>query len=157
MPKVPRPRPGSLPLPKPEAPAAKPEAPAFDARTLLEKGFRPPWDKEAASADIHEAAQRAFPTWMTEEPRPEEKVRQPFTALQKARRKAEELAGVVRSDAFSDWVRRCMVPAKVPSEWTQARTLYESYVAHAWTYGLNRSQRKLSGQELATETQWGRA
>lgn len=79
-----------------------------------------------------------------------------FTALQAARAKVEELSDAVRSAAFEDWVCRCVVTAQEPSEWTQARTLYESYLAHAKTYGRTQRQRGLIVQELATETQWGR-
>lgn len=53
-------------------------------------------------------------------------------------------------------MRRCVIAAQEPSEWTQARILYESYLQHAKTFGRNRGQRELSVQELATETQWGR-
>lgn len=81
---------------------------------------------------------------------------QPVSALQQARAKAEELTGAVRSAAFDDWVRRCVVDAQTPSEWTQARTLYESYIAHARRFGDNRAQRSQSVLALATETQWGR-
>jgi len=79
-----------------------------------------------------------------------------FTALQKARAKAEELAGTVRDAAFEEWRRSSLVDAKTPGEWTQARTLYENYLAHAQQYGDNRSQRRQSVLALATETQWGR-
>jgi hypothetical protein len=81
---------------------------------------------------------------------------QSFTALQAARKKVEEFAGPVRDAAFDDWVRRSVVPAKVPAEWTQARVLYENYLAFARKFGRNRAQRALSIEELATETQWGR-
>jgi hypothetical protein len=79
-----------------------------------------------------------------------------FTALQQARAKAEELTGALRSAAFDDWVRRCVVDARTPDEWTQARTLYDSYLAHAKAYGDNRAQRAQSVLALATMTQWGR-
>jgi hypothetical protein len=80
----------------------------------------------------------------------------PLTALQKARAKAEKLACAVRSEAFDDWIRRCVVTAPTPSEWTQARALYENYLVHARAYGRNRTEKRLSVQELATETQCGR-
>jgi hypothetical protein len=79
-----------------------------------------------------------------------------FTNLQKARAKAEELAGAVRDAAFDDWVRRCVVSAQVPGEWTQARMLYASYLDHAQRFGRTRDHRAQSVQSLATETQWGR-
>lgn len=79
-----------------------------------------------------------------------------FTALQKVRAKAEELAGAARDAAFVDWAECCVDHAKDPREWTQARTLYENYLSHARRFGRNRQQRAQSVQELATETQWGR-
>lgn len=79
-----------------------------------------------------------------------------FTALQKARAKAEELAGTARNAAFEGWALANVVPAKTPREWTQARTLYENYIAFAQQFGRNREQREMSVQALATETQWGR-
>lgn len=92
---------------------------------------------------------------MDEEPSSEQK-KQALTALQKARKKAEELGEVVRDHAFDDWIRRCLAEATRPSEWTQSRELYESYIRHATAYGDNRSSRTLYRQELATETQWGK-
>lgn len=79
-----------------------------------------------------------------------------FTALTKARAKAEELAGAARDAAFDDWVRRSVVEAKRPDEWTQARVLYENYFTHVQRFGRNRTQRAQSVQVAATETQWGR-
>ena len=132
-----KPRPGSLPLPKTDT--SEPPNPS-------EQAFNP---------------QTAYPDFFTEEDikqyeRKQAEQDRAFTALHKARAKAEELAGVVRHAAFDDWVRRCVVNIKEPSEWTQARTLYESYLTHAKTYGRTRTHRALSVQELATETQWGR-
>jgi hypothetical protein len=103
-------------------------------------------------------AQQALPWWMQQEIVKTNRAMATYsvTALRAARAKAEELAGVVRTDAFNDWFRRCVVDAKEPSEWTQARVLYESYIRHAKTYGEKRWQRELSIQEAATETQWGR-
>ncbi|MFU3625106.1 hypothetical protein ACM7JP_17870 [Pseudomonas aeruginosa] len=108
-----------------------------------------------------EAIRKAVPPWEEGNdapiPPPDERKRQSnFTKLKAARKKVEELAQAVRSDAFDDWVSCCVVTAKEPSEWTQARILYESYLRHAKSYGRNRGQRAESVQELATETQWGR-
>lgn len=102
-------------------------------------------------------AQQALPPWMQE--RIANAALKPdhnFTALRAARAKVEELAATVRTEAFTDWVRRCTAPAREPSEWTQARVLYDSYIDHAKRYGLRAADRALSVQELATETQWGR-
>lgn len=126
-----KPRPGSLPLPEYDA-TPEPEEPQPI----------PPWhggDRDAFEADLLRREKKAT-----------------FSALQQARAKAEELTGAVRSAAFDDWVRRCVVDAQTPSEWTQARTLYESYIAHARRFGDNRAQRSQSVLALATETQWGR-
>lgn len=76
--------------------------------------------------------------------------------LQAARRKVEILAAAVRDEAFDDWVRRELEPARDPREWTVARTLYESYVSIAATYGGSRAARRNSRLELATETRWGK-
>jgi hypothetical protein len=127
-----KPRPGSQPLKR------------VDASELPLDGFDP---------------KAALPPWATEEGRRANEKAQcdaNLTALGKARAKVEELAGNVRSDAFEDWVRRSVVTAEVPAEWTQARILYENYLEHAKTYGNNRTQKAVAKQELATETQWGR-
>lgn len=79
-----------------------------------------------------------------------------LTALAAARKQVEQLSGKLRNGAFTDWVRRSVVMADVPSEWTQARTLYEDYLTHVKLYGRNRAHKMLSSDEAATETQWGR-
>jgi hypothetical protein len=79
-----------------------------------------------------------------------------LSALGAARKKARDLAGEVRSDAFKHWLRNRVVKAQEPDEWTQARVLYESYLAHVKTYGRHRTQTALVIQEAATMTQWGR-
>lgn len=127
-----RPRPGSLALPNYDAPPAQ-----HPAQSAI-----PPWkggDRDAFEADLLRREKNAA-----------------FSALQQARAKAEELTGAVRSAAFDDWVRRCVVDAQTPSEWTQASTLYENYIAHARRFGENRAQRSQSVLALATQTQWGR-
>lgn len=132
-PPKPKPKPGSLPL----------------------KDVGQPPDRQSLA--IREAAQSAFPPWH-EEPSPEQrkKGKTAFTKLKAARNKVDELATVVRNDAFDDWVRRCLVEAQQPSEWTQSRELYENYVKRAKEYGNNRADKALLRQELATETQWGK-
>jgi len=104
-----------------------------------------------------------FPPFFTEEDirkhdREQERRKREYvlTALGAARKKARDLAGEVRSDAFKDWLRHRVVKAQEPSDWTQARVLYENYLAHAKTYGRNRAQKALAIQEAATMTQWGR-
>lgn len=79
-----------------------------------------------------------------------------FTPLQQTRAKLKVLTAVVRSNAFDDWRRACVVKADAPGEWTQARTLYESYLQHARKYGSNREQRAEAVLAQATETTWGR-
>ncbi|MCC7100276.1 MAG: hypothetical protein IT500_11870 [Rubrivivax sp.] len=137
----PKPRPGSLPLPKYDtADQPAPRTYTEIAEELRHHGGEaPPWAIEAARDELRR-----------------HEVERTFTALQKARAKAEELVGAARNDAFDDWVRRCTAPAKTPAEWTQAHVLYENYLAHAQRFGRNRQQRAQSVQALATETQWGR-
>lgn len=146
-----KPRPGSLRLPKAEAAPPPPELNAV-------RNAPPPWLNDPEE-------EGPLPPWRTDDPEEiaawqedlkQREIKETFTALQKARAKAEELAGAVRNAAFDDWIRCCVVAAKRPDEWTQARTLYENYVAYAQRFGRNRSQRALSVQELATITQWGR-
>ena len=127
-----RPRPGSLPLPKYDTPPAAPEQPAPI----------PPWyggDRDAFDADLKRREKN-----------------ETFSALQKARAKAEELTGAVRDAAFDHWVNRCVFNSETPDEWTQASTLYENYISHARRFGENRAQRSQSVLALATQTQWGR-
>lgn len=137
-----KPRAGSLPLPKDEAPALHSVEPWWNVArrsgyTMTEEELQP--FKDAFAEDLRRREKEAT-----------------FSALQKARAKAEELTGALRTAAFDDWVRRCVVDVKTPTEWTQARTLYENYIAHAQQFGDNRAQRAQSVQALATETQWGR-
>ena len=79
-----------------------------------------------------------------------------FKKLKAARRKVHALGEVVRSEAFDDWLRRGVVIAERPDEWTPARELYEAYVRHAGKYGNNRGDKRLATEELATETAWGK-
>ena len=62
----------------------------------------------------------------------------------------------MRDEAFDDWIRRCVVNAERPDQWTQARTLYANYAKRAAEYGSNRGHRALLEQAIATETQWGK-
>ncbi len=114
-------------------------------------------------------AQSAFPPWWSEEEKAayqrkqlgeqlveRKKKDKPFTDLQRARQKVEQLATAVRTNAFNEWVDCCTAPAKTPDEWTLARELYASYLRHAQAHGRNRMQRGLSQEVLATETAWGR-
>ena len=79
-----------------------------------------------------------------------------MTKLKKARKKVQELASIVRDQAFDDWLERWTVKAERPDEWTQARVLYENYLKRAKEFGNNQSEKRLSKEELATETRWGR-
>jgi hypothetical protein len=81
---------------------------------------------------------------------------QSMKKLKAARKKVLELAAVVRDEAFTDWLRSSVVKAERPDEWTQARELYESYLRQAKNYGINRGDKRLAKEELATETQWGK-
>jgi hypothetical protein len=81
---------------------------------------------------------------------------QSLTKLRAARKKAWLLGDAVRSEAFDDWISRCVISAQRPTEWTQASVLYESYLRQAGGYGSNRGDRRLAIEELATETRWGK-
>jgi len=78
------------------------------------------------------------------------------TDLKNARKKVLALAAVVRDQAFEDWLAKWTVPAKLPTEWTQASELYQNYLKRAPEFGHNQSEKRISREELATETQWGR-
>lgn len=103
--------------------------------------------------------QSELPPWLAEEPAPPappKGSRRNLNKLKAARKKVEVLNTLVRDDAFDEWVRRCLQPAELPSEWTQAATLYENYLKRAPDYGSNRGDKALAKLELATETRWGR-
>lgn len=76
--------------------------------------------------------------------------------LKAARKKVDMLADVIRSEAFDAWISSGVVKAERPDEWTQARDLYGAYLRHAAKYGNNRNDRRLSTEQLATETAWGK-
>jgi len=129
IPPRPRPKPGSLPLDIRERPDS--DMPEFERSPLT------PWAEEPQP---------------TRPPKPQAS----FTKLKAARKKVEALATVVRDEGFDEWVRRCLVHAERPDEWTPARELYENYIERTKRYGQNRGNRALSKQELASETQWGK-
>jgi len=79
-----------------------------------------------------------------------------FTALQEMRAEALKQADYFRLVVFNDWVERCVEHADEPREWTQARVLYENYLAHTRSFGEKEEARRVSVQEQATETHWGR-
>lgn len=157
-----KPRPGSLPLPKDDDVTDPEQRVEGVWRTFDGKPPRPPWKSTGHTPPVSNPSLPPFlgddpkeiADWEREQRRKE--IEANFTGLQKARAKAEELAGAVREDAFDDWIRRCVVTAQKPSEWTQARALYENYVAHAQRFGRNRKQVAMSIQSLASEPQWGR-
>lgn len=127
-----RPVPGSLPLPKDD-----PGEPFHPAQLA-----DPPWrggDREVFERNLQHREQE-----------------QNFTELQQARKEVARWATAVRTDAFDDWVRRCVVEADTPAEWSPARDLYASYLAHATTFGRNRAQKGLAQDVLATLTAWGK-
>lgn len=105
------------------------------------------------------AAREAVPPWGDEIehiPIEQPKVSTNFKKLKAARTKVLKLGDAVRDEAFDDWVRRCVVMAEQPREWTQASVLYSSYLRQAKDYGFNRGDKRLAKEELATETRWGR-
>jgi hypothetical protein len=78
------------------------------------------------------------------------------TGLQQARAEAEKQAGWLQDLVFDDWIERCVIEVDDPRNWTQARVLYEDYLAHARTFGKKAHEKRAVLQELVTETQWGR-
>lgn len=130
-PKKPKPRPGTLPLER--ADFIGPPHPAQFARP----SFIPDDELEVV-------------------PEPRGRTSRPILEkLKAARKKADELREAVRDDAFDEWVRRYLVPAELPSDWTQAATLYANYLERANTYATNRVDRSIVKLELATETRFG--
>jgi hypothetical protein len=93
---------------------------------------------------------------LDEPPTPKGRTPRPILEkLKAARRKADELRLAVRDDAFDEWVRRYLVAAEVPKDWTQAAVLYANYLERASTYGTHRVDRSIVKLELATETRFG--
>ena len=153
---------------------ANPEAQAELARAI--EGIRtagPPWEREGwqptVIPDAEERARRlhlmheyAMPRWLgvphlvrtelTEKP---EKIKS-MVKLKAARKKVLTLAGEVRDEAFKSWLAEWVVDAERPDKWTQSRVLYENYLKRAKDYGNNKWDKRLSKEELATETQWGK-
>lgn len=129
-----KPVPGSKPLLKANPKENKP------APQIL-----PPWWKEGGSSKEEFALNVA-----------ERGQEQNFTKLQQARKRVEEMATAVRTDAFNSWVECSVVTADTPADWTPARALYDSYLRHAKIFGRNRAQKGLAQQVLATETTFGR-
>lgn len=79
-----------------------------------------------------------------------------MTKLKALRKKAAEAGDTVRSEAFDDWISRCVLTAQKPDEWTLASVLYASYLRQAGKYGSNMGDRRLATDQLATQTRWGR-
>ena len=131
----PRLKPGSLPLPEDE------KNPPIDPRVIEARDKGMPW----IAKRLEKMTKPRTPV-----------IAVAVTALQVARADAATAAGWVRDVFFSDWIGRCVEEAQTPAKWTQARTLYEDYLAHARFYGKNTAEKKAVVQELATETQWGR-
>lgn len=135
-----------LPIHRPPRPKPKP-----GTLPLTDEGAK---SSERASLDGLDTKFSDAP-WNLAEPRPAKRSAS-FGKLRTARRKAEQLADVVRDEAFDDWVRRCLVVAHRPDEWTRASELYENYLKRASRHGGSRSARALSREAVASETRWGR-
>lgn len=123
-------------------------------RPMPTVGTAPPWALMSVEVfwAINQQPMEPVMIQRAEEPRP----RTDFKKLKAARRKFQVLGDAVRSEAFDDWLRRNVVNAQRPDEWTQSRDLYEAYVRHAGKYGNNRNDKRLAIQVLATETAWGK-
>lgn len=147
--KRPKPKPGSLPMLNEESDARDDEESAMASSTAPD--HPPPWEGVAAER-LKWHRDHTGPSERRDEPKPKMTV----SKLQAARRKADQLGEVLRDEAFDDWVRRCLVEAERPDEWSQSRTLYESYLRHVAQYGSSRKARGLSRQVAATETRFGR-
>ena len=131
----PRPKAGSLPLP--ENDPAPPLDPSIEAA------------RQAGMPFIAKKLERRAKPLAS-------KIDMAITGLQQAREEAEKQAGWLQDLIFKDWIERCVVEVDDPREWTQARVLYEDYLAHARTFGKKVHEKRVALQELATETQWGR-
>lgn len=83
-------------------------------------------------------------------------IRLGVSALTEMRNEAEKQADYVRDLLFDDWIRRSVVDAAMPAEWTKARALYDNYLAHARVVGPMLEAERLLMLEAATETAWGR-
>ena len=126
----------------------------WSPRPMPAVGIAPPWALTSVEHlwAINQQPREPVMTQRAEDPRP----RTDFKKLKAARRKVQVLGDAVRSGAFDDWLRRNVVIAQRPDEWTQARELYEGYVRHAGKFGSTRSDKRHSTEELATETAWGK-
>lgn len=163
----PKPKPGTLPLNPNSREDSPPSWAGIDPAVRKEHELRlAAYEARLADPDIQAkmatavvAAQTALTPWGEEPPEPEPPAKPTTTNLKKlkaARKKVEEYSAVLRTAAFDDWVRRCLIEAENPREWTRAAPLYESYLRHAAIYGTNRSDKRLVKEELATETAWGK-
>lgn len=163
----PKPKPGMLPL----TPHAREDIPPswagidpavrdeYELRRAAHKARLADPEVQAILTAVTVAAQAAATPWGEEAPEPAPPAKPTTTDLKKlkaARKKVEEYSAVLRTAAFDDWVRRCLIEAERPSEWTRATPLYESYLRHAKKYGENRSDKRLAKAVLATETSWGK-
>lgn len=169
-----KPRPGKLPITPQERPPEEPswEGISPDVRKAYEdraanhaaaladaevqarvaaalakiKDARPPWHDDI---DLHERSQEANST------RLRKRTKRELDRYKETRRKLENLSAVIRDEAFDDWIRRYVVIAERPDDWTQTRVLYENYLKRAMAYGRNREDRRISKEVLATETRFG--
>lgn len=111
-------------------------------------------NRDGSLKDFSSLVEDVIPVDPNNPPRPR-KPKNNFKSLKDARKKLEEASAGVRNEGFDAWVRRYVVPAKRPDEWTQATVLYENYVKHVRRWGDNRPDKRLSQLEMATETRFG--
>ncbi len=76
--------------------------------------------------------------------------------LKTARKKMKKLASVVTEEAFTWWHDTCLKEAESPDKWTQSAVLYEHYLKVAKGYGNNMNDKRLSKEELASITTFGK-
>lgn len=110
--------------------------------------------RDGSLTDLAALVEEMVPVDHDKPPRPR-KPKNAFKSMKEARKEIEEAGTGIRNEGFDAWVRRYVVPAERPSEWTQAAVLYENYLKHARRWGNNRPDKRLSELELATETRFG--
>ena len=75
--------------------------------------------------------------------------------LKEARKKVKEFSTDVRDEGFEAWLRRCVVAAPAPSDWTQSADLYAAYLRWIRKFGGNHGDKAISRVEVATHTRFG--
>lgn len=85
-----------------------------------------------------------------------EPVQTAISSLRRARENAAMYAGWFQDDVFNSWSRVFLRAAGDPSEWTQAKVLYENYVHLAGFRDAAKKDSVLAKTLIASQTQWGK-